>query len=61
MNREQIIAELEYIKKRIKRADEYFLNLDLVEVDNTQEWKVLKDLIKRAAYLQGLLNGMEGR
>ena len=58
MTKEQIIAELEHLKGRMDAADKYFSNLDLVEVDETKEWKVLKCLIVRAAYLQGLLNDL---
>ena len=41
-------------------VNEYFRNLDLIEVDETKEWKLVKSIIKRASYLQGLLNEMEG-
>ena len=59
MKRQDIELELQQLKNRIEKADEYFKNLDLIEVDNTKEWKALKNIIKRAAYLQGLLNEME--
>ena len=61
MTRQEIETELQQLIKRIEKADEYFKNLDLIEVDETKEWKALKNIIKRAAYLQGLLNGMEVR
>ena len=60
MKRQEIEIELQQLKNRIEKADEYFKNLDLIEVDNTKEWKVLKCLIVRAAYLQGLLNEETG-
>ena len=60
MTRQEIEIELETINKRLEKADEYFLNLDLIEVDETKEWKALKNIIKRAAYLQGLLNEIGG-
>ena len=59
MTKEEIKAEIETINKRLEKADEYFLNLDLIEVDETREYKLVRSLIKRAAYLQGLLNKME--
>ncbi|MBU5337502.1 hypothetical protein [Intestinibacter bartlettii] len=59
MTKQEIKAEIEIINNRLNKADEYFKNLDLIEVDNTKEWKVVLSLIKRAAYLQGLLNEME--
>lgn len=59
MKRQEIEIELDLLIKRLDKADEYFRNLDLIEVDNTKEWKALKNIIKRAAYLQGLLNEME--
>ena len=59
MKRQEIETELDLLIKRIEKADEYFKNLDLVEVDETKEWKALKNIIKRAAYLQGLLQEME--
>ena len=61
MKIQEIEIELEQLKNRIEKADEYFKNLDLIEVDETKEWKALKNIIKRAACLQGLLNGMEVR
>ena len=54
------ILELESLINRLDKADEYFRNLDLIEVDETKEWKLVKSIIKRASYLQGLLNEMEG-
>lgn len=59
MTRQEIEKELEKLKNRIENADEYFANLDLIEVDSTREWEALKKIIKRAVYLQGLLNEME--
>lgn len=59
MTRQEIETELNQLIKRIEKADKYFKNLDLIEVDETKEWKALKNIIKRAAYLQGLLNEME--
>ena len=59
MTKEEIKAEIATINKRLEKADEYFLNLDLIEVDETREYKLVRSLIKRAAYLQGLLNKME--
>lgn len=59
MKRQEIEIELDLLIKRLEKADEYFKNLDLIEVDNTKEWKALKNIIKRAAYLQGLLQEME--
>jgi len=59
MTRHEIETEIETINKRLEKADEYFLNLDLIEVDETREYKLVRSLIKRAAYLQGLLNEME--
>lgn len=55
MTKKEIKAEIETINKRLEKADEYFLNLDLIEVDETREYKLVRSLIKRAAYLQGLL------
>lgn len=60
MTKKEIILELESLINRLDKADEYFRNLDLIEVDETKEWKLVKSIIKRAAYLQGLLNEMEG-
>ena len=59
MTRQEIETELNQLIKRIEKADKYFKNLDLIEVDETREWKLLKSLINRAVYLQGLLNEME--
>lgn len=61
MKKNDIVTEIETINKRLEKADEYFLNLDLIEVDETREYKLVRSLIKRAAYLQGLLNKMEVR
>lgn len=60
MTKKEIILELESLINRLDKADEYFRNLDLIEVDETKEWKLVKSIIKRAAYLQGLLNELEG-
>lgn len=60
MTKKEIKSELSELNNRLKKADEYFKNLDLVEVDETKEWKLVKSIIKRATYLQGLLNEMEG-
>ncbi|MFR1851592.1 hypothetical protein [Clostridium sp. 1001270J_160509_D11] len=60
MTKKEIILELESLINRLDKADEYFRNLDLIEVDETKEWKLVKSIIKRASYLQGLLNEMEG-
>lgn len=60
MTKKEIKSELSELNNRLKKADEYFKNLDLVEVDDTKEWKLVKSIIKRASYLQGLLNEMEG-
>lgn len=60
MTKKEIILELESLINRLDKADEYFRNLDLIEVDETKEWKLVKSIIKRATYLQGLLNEMEG-
>lgn len=60
MTKKEIKPELSELNNRLKKADEYFKNLDLVEVDDTKEWKLVKSIIKRATYLQGLLNEMEG-
>lgn len=34
MTRQEIEKELEQLKNRIENADEYFANLDLIEVDS---------------------------
>ena len=60
MTKKEIKSELSELNNRLKKADEYFKNLDLVEVDDTKEWKLVKSIIKRATYLQGLLNEIEG-
>ena len=59
MKRQEIETELQQLKNRIEKADEYFSHLDLIEVDNTKEWKALKSIIKRAAYLTNILIKME--
>lgn len=60
MTKKEIKSELSELNNRLDKADEYFKNLDLIEVDDTKEWGLVKSIIKRAAYLQGLLNEMEG-
>ena len=59
MTKKEIKAEIETINKRLEKADEYFLNLDLIEVDETREYKLVRSLIKRAAYLTSILIKME--
>ncbi len=59
MTKKEIKAEIETINKRLEKADEYFLNLDLIEVDETREYKLVRSLIKRAAYLTNILIKME--
>ena len=59
MTRQEIEIELQQLKNRIEKADEYFSHLDLIEVDETKEWKALKSIIKRAAYLTNILIKME--
>lgn len=59
MTKKEIKEEIETINKRLEKADEYFLNLDLIEVDETREYKLVRSLIKRAAYLTNILIKME--
>ena len=59
MTRQEIETELQQLKNRIEKADEHFSHLDLIEVDETKEWKALKNIIKRAAYLTNILIKME--
>lgn len=61
MTRQEIETELNQLIKRIEKADKYFKNLDLIEVDETREWKLLKSLINRGVQLQDVLNTMEDR
>ena len=37
MTKKEIILELESLINRLDKADEYFRNLDLIEVDETKE------------------------
>lgn len=59
MTKYEIEKELEQLNNRLDKAEIYFRNLDHYEVDDTKEYKALKKIIKRMAYLQGLLNEME--
>jgi len=59
MTKHEIEIELKELNKRLDKAEIYFKNLDHCDVDNTKEYKTLKKIIKRMAYLQGLLNEME--
>lgn len=59
MTRQDIEKELKELNNRLDKAEIYFKNLDHCEVDDTKEYKTLKKIIKRMAYLQGLLNEME--
>ena len=59
MTRQDIETELTELNNRLDKAEIYFKNLDHCDVDNTKEYKTLKKIIKRMAYLQGLLNEME--
>ncbi|MFR2389126.1 hypothetical protein [Intestinibacter bartlettii] len=59
MTRHEIEKELKELNNRLDKAEIYFKNLDHCDVDNTKEYKTLKKIIKRMAYLQGLLNEME--
>ena len=58
MTKHEIEIELKELNKRLDKAEIYF-NPDHCDVDNTKEYKTLKKIIKRMAYLQGLLNEME--
>lgn len=59
MTKHEIETELKELNKRLDKAEIYFKNLDHYDVDDTKEYKTLKKIIKRMAYLQGLLNKME--
>lgn len=59
MPRQDIEKELKELNNRLDKAEIYFRNLDHTEVDETKEYKALQKIIKRMAYLQGLLNEME--
>ena len=59
MTRQDIEEELKELNNRLDKAEIYFKNLDHYDVDDTKEYKTLKKIIKRMAYLQGLLNKME--
>lgn len=59
MTKQEIETEIKQLNERLDKAEIYFKNLDHTEVDDTKEYKTLKKIIKRMAYLQGLLNKME--
>lgn len=59
MTKYEIETELKELNKRLDKAEIYFRNLDHIDVDDTKEYKALQKIIKRMAYLQGLLNEME--
>lgn len=59
MTKHEIETEIVELNNRLDKAEIYFKNLDHCEVDDTKEYKTLKKIIKRMAYLQGLLNKME--
>lgn len=59
MIKHEIEIELKELNKRLDKAEIYFRNIDHTDVDDTKEYKVLQKIIKRMAYLQGLLNEME--
>ena len=59
MTKHEIETELKELNSRLDKAEIYFKNLDHCDVDDTKEYKTLKKIIKRMAYLQGLLNKME--
>ena len=61
MTRQDIEKELKELNNRLDKAEIYFKTLDHCEVDDTKEYKTLKKIIKRMAYLQGLLNKVEVR
>ena len=58
MTKHEIETELKELNSRLDK-EIYFKNLDHCDVDDTKEYKTLKKIIKRMAYLQGLLNQME--
>lgn len=59
MTKQEIETEIKQLNERLDKAEIYFKNLDHTEVDDTKEYKALQKIIKRMAYLQGLLNEME--
>ena len=59
MTRQDIETEIVELNNRLDKAEIYFKNLDHCDVDDTREYKALQKIIKRMAYLQGLLNEME--
>lgn len=59
MTKQEIETEIKQLNERLDKAEIYFKNLDHTEVDETKEYKALQKIIKRMAYLQGLLNEME--
>lgn len=59
MTKHEIETELTELNNRLDKAEIYFKNLDHCDVDDTREYKALQKIIKRMAYLQGLLNQME--
>lgn len=59
MTRHEIEKELKELNNRLDKAEIYFKNLYHCDVDDTREYKALQKIIKRMAYLQGLLNEME--
>ncbi|MCB5745366.1 hypothetical protein LIQ82_03540 [Intestinibacter bartlettii] len=56
MTKHEIETELKELNNRLDKAEIYFKKLDHTDVDKTKEYKTLKKIIKRMAYLQGLLN-----
>lgn len=54
MTKHEIETELKELNNRLDKAEIYFKTLDHCEVDDTKEYKTLKKIIKRMAYLQGL-------
>lgn len=59
MTKHEIKTEIKQLNERLDKAEIYFKNLDHTDVDETKEYKALQKIIKRMAYLQGLLNEME--
>lgn len=59
MTKQEIETEIKQLNERLDKAEIYFKNLDHTDVDDTKEYKALQKIIKRMAYLQGLLNKME--
>lgn len=57
LENENTKKELDIILKRIDKAGEYFKNQPYnPDIDETKEYKLLRQLIKTAAKLQGVLN-----